>query len=322
MIALRGELKLAVAYWGAGSLDLLGLKPSRSNLTVVCCLKGGKSDPDVIEKFGRRIKQNDRLHAKVIWTPRGAIVSSANASSNGLPEEEGISQGLIEAGIFVSDEPELSSIKQWIGELYDKAKPIGQKDLQNAREARAKRVWDGSGGGKSPSKKQSLIQALRDGGPIEFDKQRIFVALFKEQPTQKELAAARKNVNANQAEISSAYNITASQFDELDWYFNWPQLPSDAFLIDLECNKKRWLAHRVYKSFNTRRTWPSRCPDGGVDRLTLVQQANDFFSYRLTASDKKLIARVGDQLWKKAKGDGYARVISLKEAAPIILQHE
>src|SRR5688572_704206 len=90
------NLRIAIAYWGADSLKMLGLNPKHTDLRLVCCLKGGKSDPDEIKKFGRRCRQNDKLHAKVIWSPKAAIVGSANASSNGLPEEETMAKGLIE----------------------------------------------------------------------------------------------------------------------------------------------------------------------------------------------------------------------------------
>src|ERR1700720_669412 len=36
----------------------------RRNIEVICCLKGGKSDPGTIGKFGWRAGQNDKLHAK------------------------------------------------------------------------------------------------------------------------------------------------------------------------------------------------------------------------------------------------------------------
>ena len=97
--------KIAISYWGIDALDRLKKKldPKRSDLQIVCCLKGGKSAPEVIEQFGKKARQNDKLHAKVIWTPSGAIVGSANASSNGLPDEEKMIEGLIEAGAYLDD---------------------------------------------------------------------------------------------------------------------------------------------------------------------------------------------------------------------------
>ena len=70
-------LKLAIAYWGSNSLSLLGLNPGRPDLEIVCCLKAGKSDPNVISRFHSKARQNDKLHAKVMWSQHRAIVSSA-----------------------------------------------------------------------------------------------------------------------------------------------------------------------------------------------------------------------------------------------------
>jgi hypothetical protein len=104
MLNSKDRADIAIAYWGADALTLLKVKPKRRNVRVVCCLKGGKSDPDIIAKFKKRAKQHDKLHAKVIWTPHAAVVGSANASSNGLPEEDFKATGLIEAGVYW-DEP-------------------------------------------------------------------------------------------------------------------------------------------------------------------------------------------------------------------------
>jgi hypothetical protein len=53
LVKKKGELKIAVAYWGSAGLTLLGLNPGRKNLKIVCCLAGGKSDPDLIKRFER-----------------------------------------------------------------------------------------------------------------------------------------------------------------------------------------------------------------------------------------------------------------------------
>ena len=95
MFGSSNRADIAIAYWGSDALKLLKLKPGRMKIRLVCCLKGGKSDPDIIAKFKKRAKQHDKLHAKVIWTPHAAIVGSANASSNGLPQDETIATGLI-----------------------------------------------------------------------------------------------------------------------------------------------------------------------------------------------------------------------------------
>jgi hypothetical protein len=112
LVSQNTKTKIAIAYWGGEALKLLGIDTKRRDIQVVCCLKGGKSAPEVIRKFRHRARQHDRLNAKVVWTPNGAIVGSANASSNGLPEEENLAKGLIEAGIYLTEKSQLKAIEK------------------------------------------------------------------------------------------------------------------------------------------------------------------------------------------------------------------
>jgi hypothetical protein len=139
LVQTRSSLKIAIAYWGDQALSLLHLKPTRANLEIVCCLKGGKSSPAVVRRFGSQARQDDLLHAKVIWTPERAIVGSANASSNGLPEEEDRAGRLIEAGYVVTDSDSLSKIETWFDDLYRKSRDISPDDLRDAELARRQR---------------------------------------------------------------------------------------------------------------------------------------------------------------------------------------
>jgi hypothetical protein len=144
LAAKNVPMKVAIAYWGKGALDLLGLNPEKANLEVICCLKGGKSDPDVIRQFGDKARQMDNLHAKVIWTPDEAIVGSANASSNGLPNEERLAPGLEEAGVLLNSRQEIDAIREWFDKLYnnlDKVRSITDTDLRNARKERARGAY-------------------------------------------------------------------------------------------------------------------------------------------------------------------------------------
>nr|AWM10769.1 hypothetical protein CIT39_32860 [Bradyrhizobium symbiodeficiens] len=296
----------------------MGLDPRRKDVALICCLKGGKSDPDLIEQFGRRAKQNDRLHAKVIWTNAAAIVSSANASSNGLPEEEAASAGLIEAGTLISDDKELLAIKEWFDELYRKSRVIKKQDLEAARAARNKRIWK-QNSKLSSDKKQSLIEAMQDGGSLEFDKQRIFFVLYRERPTSTQLAKARATVKKDKEAIANTYKMSDLQFRGLDFYFNWPTLPSSAYLIDLESYRRAWHVHGILKTFDTKRTWPVRFANGETDRLTFAQPARHAFPYSIGLKDRAVLRAAANKLWKRASGDSSGRIISLKDAAATIL---
>ena len=83
-----GKIYLAVAYWGEGAFDALGLTGDLSRVHVVLNVEhGGTSAAALKELLGAGlggVKVNDTLHAKIFASPAGAVVGSANASSPGL----------------------------------------------------------------------------------------------------------------------------------------------------------------------------------------------------------------------------------------------
>lgn len=312
LIKQRGPIRLAVAYWGKESLKLLDIDPKRKDISVICCLRGGKSDPDVIRRFGERARQHDRLHAKVIWTRSGAIVSSANASSNGLPEEEEEAAGLIEAGYYTDDQSDLVSIERWLDKLSSTSCVILKRHLDAARAARQKRAW----GQRGARTKQRFVDAVKEGR-LEFDKQRIFFVFWKDAATMAQQKAAKTSVAENKRNITERFKMSDAEWGTLDYYFNWPNLPADSFLIDVSWSGGRWDGFSVWKTFGSRRTWPVRNSQGG-DRLTFVTNGARSFPYAISSLDKKLLQASAENLWRAAKGNARSRVISILEAGPII----
>jgi hypothetical protein len=61
LVAKDAPTKAAIAYWGKDALKRLNLDPKKPGLEVICCLKGGKSDPDVIRQLGKKVLQIDNL---------------------------------------------------------------------------------------------------------------------------------------------------------------------------------------------------------------------------------------------------------------------
>jgi hypothetical protein len=315
----KGRLKCAVAYWGKDGIKLTGINPKRRNVQIVCCLKGGKSDPDLIKKFGYRARQHDRLHAKVFWTDKEAIIGSANASSNGMPEEEGTADGLLEAGFLVKDPIQLASIENWFGQLYKRSRKIKSQDLAMAREARKRRIF-----GEPKARKQSLIRALREGGKLEFGKQKISIVLWNERTTIQQNAVAKSYVAANKQFLADAYKVDQSQLDKLDWFLDWPGLPRDTFLIDCECSGHAIKRVTVAKTFPTTKLWKMMDKTGGWQNVVYVATKPSDFGYLLTPADVKLIKKRAKELWtlgiKEHGGESHACVFPLLDAAPLLLK--
>lgn len=121
------EIIIAVAFWGNSAIEKLGVNEWKAKrVKLVCNATSGSCNPNIIDdlrkRFHRRVKTNPSLHAKVYWTPRKVVVTSANASSSGLWGEE--SGGNIEAGLASDFEPLVCSIKRWLDKIYQSEKTI------------------------------------------------------------------------------------------------------------------------------------------------------------------------------------------------------
>jgi hypothetical protein len=316
------ELKIAIAYWGANALSLLGLDASAKRLEMICCLKGGKSDPDVVGLFGKRARQCDRLHAKVIWTPRGAIVGSANASSNGMPSEENLAAGLIEAGMFVDDPRELIRIRTWFDRMYGdnrRTRRIDEADLEAARLERQGWGEGPSGGNKA---RKSLLDALQQGGRKEFENQRIAFVFWKEDITSQENTSARRYLKQNSATIMGSLQIDRSDLRKLAWYTDFKNLPPNTYLIDCHYRDKRTSVYEVCKTFDRKKGWPISV-DGETELFTFALKPPFVgFNYKITKEDKAIIRNAAPELWKRAKGDEDGKVLDLIDAASILLKYK
>lgn len=130
-------VKLAVAFWGAGADYKL-----QGACHVICDLESGACNPAVIRILCKRdncvILKLSGLHAKVVISSTGAVVSSANMSTNGLGAEGADASGTFEAGYFVSAKlPEYKKIVKWFEGVWEKATEITEPDLAKAQEK-----WD------------------------------------------------------------------------------------------------------------------------------------------------------------------------------------
>lgn len=125
-------VRFAVAFWGAGADYKL-----RGACKIICDLESGACNPNVIRNLLKRdncvvLKVAD-FHAKVVIGSAGAVISSANMSTNGLGAEGADASGTIEAGYFLPKQiSEYEKIAIWFDEIWGKATPISEDDLANA----------------------------------------------------------------------------------------------------------------------------------------------------------------------------------------------
>lgn len=134
---LNQPVRFAVAFWGSGADYTL-----RGSSRVICDLESGACNPSVIRNLRQRdncvVQKLSGLHAKVVISSAGAVVSSANMSTNGLGAEGADASGTVEAGYFVSaNSKEYDEIEAWYEGLWLQATAISDQDL-----SKAQMLWD------------------------------------------------------------------------------------------------------------------------------------------------------------------------------------
>lgn len=117
------KVRVAVAFWGKGAMENLGLDREGIDAEILCNLESGSCNPAELramsKRYGSQVRTNPNLHAKVYWTPNGVCLGSSNASTNGLAAEDYSSRSWREANIFSSDPALIKDIEQWFDRLYD-----------------------------------------------------------------------------------------------------------------------------------------------------------------------------------------------------------
>jgi hypothetical protein len=103
----------------------------------------GGTNPQVIRRLLDlvRVRHCDALHAKIYLGSNRAIVTSANASANGLGIDGASSTTWIEAGYLT---PDVTPIRIWFDALWESSNPITDADLTAAEAtwlARQRPVW-------------------------------------------------------------------------------------------------------------------------------------------------------------------------------------
>jgi hypothetical protein len=121
--------RAAVAFWGRGCDTWV----TGTNAKIIANLKMGGTNPHELKKVNAELKRCDRLHAKVYIGSRRAVVTSANASINGLALEGSEIASWIEAGIVTDD---IDDISNWFDTLWlSDAHEITKSDWQRAEAA-------------------------------------------------------------------------------------------------------------------------------------------------------------------------------------------
>ena len=163
-IAEGSDIRLAVAFWGAGASKALGLIQGR-NARVICNLISGGTNPAEIRKLqahGIDVRKHPALHAKIGVVGNGlSFVGSSNMSANGLGFEGRELTGWEEANV-VFDHAD-SAVSARFDALWEAATKITKADLKAAEDLwRPRRTFAIQSGSNPVERPMSLWQAIAD----------------------------------------------------------------------------------------------------------------------------------------------------------------
>lgn len=139
LLTMADHADLAVAFWGKGAAEMLQLNATKQTRIICDALSGGCNPTELRTLFELSDRSQKRvqlrhlrgLHSKVYLTRQGAVVGSANASTNGLGEE--VSPGTIEATILTRSPTSLKDIQHWFDEMWKRALEVDEQTLRKAR---------------------------------------------------------------------------------------------------------------------------------------------------------------------------------------------
>lgn len=141
LVLTGDDIKCAVAFWGSSFVDtLLAIKGRHKTLKaakVICNIDMGATNPKALRALGApkaaNIRHYKALHAKVYISSLGAVVTSANATMNGVGSKESDAH-LCEAGNFYAPgSDDYQAVTEWFDGLYERSEQVTDADLDQAQ---------------------------------------------------------------------------------------------------------------------------------------------------------------------------------------------
>jgi len=310
-LARAEELDLAVAFWGNGASELLGISDGRARIRIVCDLMSGACNPHELRRLrltpGVAIRNAPGLHAKVYLAPTEAIVCSANASANGLGFEDAEVEFQHEAGLRTT--AQLDKIRAWFDGVWSTAgSEITDGDLEAAAG-----LWKQRRNHRPLPKQPSLLRALGDA-PSAFDDRRVFVWAYRDEPPSKGALAAYQAVSQRYEPKRRARYDADGEFPFYELSGLGGVQPGD-YIIDLSVSRSRL----VYRGL-----WRVKPDDPFLvvdpkTHLVLLDKVNSAFGLRLPDPEGRAIATAATNLWQSARisedAEGGILELSLAEFA-------
>lgn len=135
-VVSQGPVEMAVAYWGNGVCEQLGLPGNLKGYRIACDAYSGACHPKTIATLierGATVFDVEKLHAKVYLSASEMVVTSANASDRGLTSTIG-DIGL-EAGIHDTDAGRIADARRWFEDIVAAGREIRPEEITAIKEA-------------------------------------------------------------------------------------------------------------------------------------------------------------------------------------------
>lgn len=178
LVSGQTDVRIAVAFWGKGASEQLGLEGVKGKPRILCNLDSGACNPKEIGALRSvsEIRTNAQLHAKVYWTPDGVILGSSNASSNGLWGEGSESRGWHEANVLIRNQAVIAEVGEWFDKQWKPGRPVTSALVKAAQS-----LWEAGRGGRPPGLplQITLTEAYRTD-PDAAAWKAVFVAVYDE----------------------------------------------------------------------------------------------------------------------------------------------
>jgi hypothetical protein len=220
LVAGSKRVRMAVAFWGEGVVEELGLQDA-TDVQVVCNLRMGGTNPREIEKLRRpgvEIRHSDTLHAKMYLFDDRCVVGSSNASANGLSFQGGECSGWTEANVMFGSGAAYEAAERKYRLIWASAREVTDSDLDQAETAwtnRRRAIPSAPPNGKD---KESLLQVLRRD-PGQLADRRIYLCVHCAPMSQEGADIASEEVRA------SVYGR------KLGAYEHWENAPKNVDLV-------------------------------------------------------------------------------------------
>ncbi|WP_146592367.1 phospholipase D family protein [Puniceibacterium confluentis] len=211
--------RLAVAYWGDGAAETLGLKGDQT--CVVCNLLGGGTNPaevrHMIEK-GVQVRHRDGLHAKLGIVGSVSFLGSSNMSANGLGGESAMNDWAEANILYSSHRKEIVSM---FDAFWKDGLAVTADDIELAQRRWNLRCEAGQQANRITLHPEPLADALQTR-PEDFE--HTYFAVYDELTEPEEI----ETVNLGDAEAKRRHGPACQVY----WDWQKGELPAEGYIVD------------------------------------------------------------------------------------------